>query len=334
MGKAKLFLPLAALLLAACNILPGLQPKPFTGALDLPSPLQTVAPGGQVQVPVRATFNDSRVASVTLTVRLADPCAKGTSYCPGWDTSRYPGVTHPTESHTLTPASPSVTLTFQVDPGALSQGPFKYELVLSGQDASANPREEVVPFYLKVLAPGERSGMEAWNFWRDYLGLPRVREDPEWSFRAWLHSRYRMMNYPNGLSHDEDLSQPFASLEGREAGRRGNEWVTWFRRNGQPYWPAEEASINWWIAAPFHRLNMIDPRAVNGPGGERGLWGVQGRGTCAGIGGRIWAHLGQPAQPLRGEPGDPPSGLSRSRQGRVSESLQGPGKPQPHRPLL
>jgi hypothetical protein len=87
MGKAKLFLPLAALLLAACNItreadLPGLQPKPFTLTLDLPSPLQTVAPGGQVQVPVRATFNDSRVASVTLTVRLADPCAKGTSRLP------------------------------------------------------------------------------------------------------------------------------------------------------------------------------------------------------------------------------------------------------------
>jgi hypothetical protein len=102
MGKTKVLLPLAALLLAACNILPGLQPKPFTGALDLPSPLRTVAPGGQVQVPVRAVFNDSRVASVTLTVRLADPCAKGTSRCPGWDASRYPGVAHPTESYTLT----------------------------------------------------------------------------------------------------------------------------------------------------------------------------------------------------------------------------------------
>jgi hypothetical protein len=264
MGKAKLFLPLAALLLAACNILPGLQPKPFTGTLDLPSPLQTVAPGGQVQVPVRVTFNDSRVASVTLTVRLADPCAKGTSRCPGWDASRYPGVAHPTGSHTLTPASPGATLTFGVDPSALSQGPFKYELVLSGEDASGKVWEEVVPFYLKVLAPGERSGMEAWNFWRDYLGLPRVREDLEWSFWAWLHSRYMAMNYPNNLPHDEDLSQPFASPEGREAGRRGNEWAFLSRRNGQPYWPTEEASINWWIAAPFHRFNMIDPRAVNG----------------------------------------------------------------------
>ncbi len=174
MGKTRLLAPLLAALLAACGnlTLPGLEPKPFTGSLGI-QPLQTVAPGGQVQVPVRATFNDPKVDSVALTVRLADPCAKGTSSCPGWDTSRYPGVTHPAGSLTLTPASPTATLTFTVDPGALPQGPFKYELVLSGRDASGRAVEEVVPLYLKVLGPGERSGMEAWNFWRDYMGLPR-----------------------------------------------------------------------------------------------------------------------------------------------------------------
>ncbi len=270
MGKTRLLLPLAALLLAACNILPGLQPKPFTGALDLPSPLQTVAPGGQVQVTVRATFNDSRVASVTLTTRLADPCAKGTSYCPGWDASRYPGVTHPTESYTLTPASPSATLTFRVDPGAPPQGPFKYELVLSGQDASGKAREEALPFYLRILRPGETSAIEYWNFWRDYMGYAPVREDPEWGFRAWLHGRYLAMNIDkNPFGHDEDLSHPFSSPEGKEAARGnvGSSTVYIPRSSSSPEpssWPLESVLTNGFYAVPFHRLGLIDPTFTTG----------------------------------------------------------------------
>ena len=224
-----------------------------------------MAPGGQIQVPVRAVFNDSRVASVTLTVRLADPCAKGTSNCPGWDASRYPGVTHPTESYTLTPASPSATLTFGVDPGALSQGPFKYELVLSGQDTSGKVLEEVVPFYLKILRSGETSAMEYWNFWRDYMGYAPVREDPEWSFRAWLHGRYLVMNEDRRpFAHDEDLSYPFSSPEGQAAGRAGNvnggyEVVPSSTPAGQAPRIVESQLFNEWVAVPFHRLNMISP---------------------------------------------------------------------------
>jgi len=271
MGKTKALLPLAALLLAACGQLnlPGLQPKPFKLALDLPFPLQTVVPGGQVQVPVRAVFNDPRVASATLTVRLADPCAKGTSNCPGWDASRYPGVEHPTGSHTLTPASPSASLLFQVDPRALPQGPFKYELVLSGRDASGNPREEVVPFYLKVLRPGETSAMEYWNFWRDYMGYAPVQEDPEWSFRAWLHGRYLAMNIDkNPFAHDEDLSYPFSSPEGKEAAK-GNvaRRIDYTPRSPFPdpsSWPLESVMTNGFYAVPFHRLILIAPDVATG----------------------------------------------------------------------
>jgi len=132
--------------------------------------------------------------------------------------------------------------------------------------------------------------MEYWNFWRDYMGYAPVREDPEWSFRAWLHGRYLAMNADRRpFAHDEDLSYPFSSPEGREAGRRGNEWGFVSRRNGQPYWPTEEASINWWIAAPFHRFNMIDPRAVNG-----GFGVYKDVGPVPGWGdgwGRTWANL-------------------------------------------
>lgn len=266
MTKTKLLLSSAALLLAACGnlTLPGLQPKPFTGALGT-QPLQTVAPGDQVQVPVRVTFNDPKVDSVALTVRLADPCAKGTSNCPGWDASRYPGVAHPTGSLTLTPASPAATLTFTVDANALPQGPFKYELVLSGEDATGKAVEEVVPFYLRILRPGETSAMEYWNFWRDYMGYAPVREDPEWSFRAWLHGRYLAMNADRRpFAHDEDLSYPFSSPEGQAAGRIGNvgggyEVVPSSTPAEQVPWPVESRLFNGWVTLPFHRLNMISP---------------------------------------------------------------------------
>ncbi len=116
-----------------------------------------------------------------------------------------------------------------------------------------------------------------------------MKEDLEWSFWAWLHSRYMAMNYPNALPHDEDLSQPFASSWGQQAGRKGNEWISLWRRNGQPYWPPEETSINWWIAAPFHRFNMIDPRAANGGFGVyRDVGPVPGYGDGYG---RSWANL-------------------------------------------
>ncbi|BCZ93053.1 hypothetical protein TthAA37_22420 (plasmid) [Thermus thermophilus] len=292
MARAKLgtlLLAFLALSLSACNTLQSLlpQPKPFEAHVVGES-YQTVAPGETATYTLRLSFQEG-AGPVTLRVALADPCAKGTSYCPGWDSTRYPGVEHPRETLTLTPSAPEVSLAFRVASDALPQGPFKYEVVLMGQDASGKTVEEVVPLYLKILNPGERSGMEAWNFWRSYLGLPPVREDPEWSFWAWLHSRYMAMNYPNDLPHDEDLSQPFASSWGQQAGRKGNEWGNLWRINGQPYWPPEESSINWWVAAPFHRFNMVDPGAVNGGFGiYKDVGPVPGYGDGYG---RSWANL-------------------------------------------
>lgn len=291
MGKTKVLLSLAALLLAACGdlTLPGLQPKPFTGTLDTQA-LQTVAPGGQVQVPVRAVFNDPKVDSLTLTVRLADPCAKGTSNCPGWDTSRYPGVTHPTGSLTLTPASPAATLTFQAEAGALPQGPFKYELVLSGEGTTGKAVEEVLPFYLKIRDTAGRPALEALADWRARAGLPGVQEDPEWSWRAWLHGRYKTINaldYQNNTpSHDEDLSQPFATPEGQSAARIGNE--SGVGRGPGVYVIPDEYAIHRFISAPFHRFNMIEPQPLTmGFGSFRKLVSWQS-------GSITWAHFNMP----------------------------------------
>lgn len=125
MRRNALALGLLALFLSACGKL-SFFPEPSPVSLSVPSDrVQVVYPGESLEVQV--TLQDTaRPAQVSL--RLADPCAKGTAYCPGWDASRYPGVAHPTGTYTLDSANPRVDLTFQVDATALPQGPFKYEI--------------------------------------------------------------------------------------------------------------------------------------------------------------------------------------------------------------
>lgn len=248
--KVLLTLVLAGLL-PACNTLT-LGPKPNPVALSASPDAVAYADAGGAYT-LTLTLQDT-AKPVEVSLALADPCAKGTAYCPGWDASRYPGVTHPTGTYTLDSANPRVDLTFQVDATALPQGPFKYEIQVKDAEGDA----WVTPFYLKIRDPSGRSALEALADWRERAGLPGVKEDPEWSFKAWLHSRYMILNYPNNLPHDEDLSQPFATSGGKEAAP-GNEWIWRMRQNNQPVFPPEEQSVNWWIAAPFHRFNLVYP---------------------------------------------------------------------------
>jgi len=258
------------LLLSACQNL--LQvPKPPVEALAGTGELLEARPGETRQVKVRLA-QGAEGAQVYL--RLADPCAKGTSYCPGWDATRYPGVEHTRERFTLTATSPEATFTLSVAQDALPQGPFKWEVVAVDQGG----REWTFPVYLRIPTEGQ-GAVAALREWRTRAGLPGVEEDPEWAWRAWLHSRYAVMNYPNNLPHDEDLAQPFASEEGQSAGRVGNEWMSYFKKNGQPYWRPDQVPVNWWVAAPFHRFNLTYPWPLRvGSGAYRDVGPVPGYG--------------------------------------------------------
>ncbi|KGQ22293.2 hypothetical protein THFILI_00540 [Thermus filiformis] len=206
-------------------------------------------PGESLTLTVQ--LKEAQTEPVTVRLQLADPCAKGTANCPGWDSSRYPYVDHSGGPYTLSQAGESGTFTFSVSPDAIPQGPYKYEVVVERGD-----KTWVHPFYLRIPL-GERSAIEALNMWRSLADLPPVREDPEWAFKAWLHGRYRVYNYPNVPPHDEYLDQPFATPEGREAGQRGNEYIFIQKSNGQPVFKNDEEPISWWIAAPFHRFPLI-----------------------------------------------------------------------------
>jgi hypothetical protein len=248
--RSKVFLLLFALLAAACDRLqlPGSSPV----ALSLSEKeIHRALPGESLTLTVQ--LKEAQTEPVTVRLQLADPCAKGTANCPGWDSSRYPYVDHSGGPYTLSQAGDNGTFTFSVSLDAIPQGPYKYEVVVERGD-----KTWVHPFYLRIPL-GERSAIEALNMWRSLADLPPVREDPEWAFKAWLHGRYNVYNYPNVPPHDEYLDQPFATPEGKQAGQIGNEYFSPWKWNGQPRFVNDDAPISWWIAAPFHRFPLIHP---------------------------------------------------------------------------
>lgn len=276
-----LILTSAVLLLAGCSNLFQVA-KPPVEVAGGPTVYLETRPGEEHAVTVRLA-QGAEGARVFL--RLSDPCAQGKAVCPGWDTTRYPGVEHTREAFTLTASNPEATFRFHVAKDAFPQGPFKWEVV--AEDAQG--KEWTFPVYLRI-PKGERGAVAALADWRARAGLPGVEEDLEWAWRGWLHSRYAIMNYPNNLPHDEDLSQPFATPEGKAAGGIGNEGgKSFYRINGQPYWPPDEVPVNVWITAPFHRFNLVYPWPLRvGSGTYRDAGAVPG---YSGTYGRSYSNL-------------------------------------------
>jgi uncharacterized protein YkwD len=90
------------------------------------------------------------------------------------------------------------------------------------------------------------------NSFRGAAGVPRLAENGDWSAGAWLHSRYMVKN--GYVGHDEVPNNPWYSPEGQVAGQKGNVFVTSWLAAG------DETAINFWMAAPFHAIAMLDPQ--------------------------------------------------------------------------
>lgn len=250
---------LKALLLPLVLCLP--YPLSAQGSLLPPAPvdlppgdggrwLLLAHPGERVELPLRLAPG-AQGARVGL--RLADPCAKGTARCPGWDASRYPWVEHTREAFTLTPTSPEARFRFWVDPKAPSQGPLKWEVVV--RDGG---REWAYPLYLRVRDRGV-TGLEALAAWRERAGLPPLSgEDLEGGWGGWLHGRYEVANGNQAPPHDEDPSHPFHTPEGQGAARSNLSYSVEPMSPDSP-WSLEVVYINRLVTAPFHRLSLTVP---------------------------------------------------------------------------
>jgi len=124
--------------------------------------------------------------------------------------------------------------------------------------------------------PTSLSAVPEWlrrvNYYRQTVKLPPIFEDPAASQGDREHATYIVKNYHdriehNGLGaemHTEDPGSPNFTPEGLEAAK-SSDMDVWSMRGvaagdtwGSPTW-----SIDGWIAIPFHRMPILNPRLTS-----------------------------------------------------------------------
>jgi uncharacterized protein YkwD len=88
------------------------------------------------------------------------------------------------------------------------------------------------------------------NYYRAMVGVAPVTEDPALSVGSYQHSCYMLRN---GISHDEDMSKPGATTEGRKAGNNGNVAVS------SAYGATDRNHVDLWMTGPFHAIGVVRP---------------------------------------------------------------------------
>jgi hypothetical protein len=90
------------------------------------------------------------------------------------------------------------------------------------------------------------------NLWRTTAGLPTLTENPTWSAGDYAHSLYMVKD--DLVTHYETAGTPYYTAAGDAAARNGNIEVNSTTAT------TDEQAIDWWMAAPFHAMGMMDPR--------------------------------------------------------------------------
>jgi hypothetical protein len=143
---------------------------------------------------------------------------------------------------------------------------------LKAQDPPRPAVDTKVPVHMRrVLALGSLCGLLAllavppvpaaaaggvWldrlNAWRASVNLPALAENTTWSQGDYSHSLYMVKN--DQVTHYELSTLPYYTVAGDTAARNGNIEV-----NSTTSF-SDDRAIDWWMAAPFHALGMMDPR--------------------------------------------------------------------------
>jgi cysteine-rich secretory family protein len=103
-----------------------------------------------------------------------------------------------------------------------------------------------------IPAAAAGTWLDRFNAWRAASNLPALTENTTWSQGDYDHSLYMVKN--DQVTHYELSTLPYYTVDGDTAARNGNIEV-----NSSTSF-TDDQSIDWWMAAPFHELGMMDPR--------------------------------------------------------------------------
>ena len=97
--------------------------------------------------------------------------------------------------------------------------------------------------------------LDRFNAWRASSYLPALTENSTWSQGDYNHALYMVKN--DQVTHYEVSTLPYYTAAGDTAARNSNIEVS----STTSF--TDEQSIDWWMAAPFHALGMMDPRLTS-----------------------------------------------------------------------
>jgi uncharacterized protein YkwD len=108
--------------------------------------------------------------------------------------------------------------------------------------------------YVHLNATPTASGgwLDRLNTWRASTGLSSLSEVPLWSTGDYNHSLYMVKN--DLVTHYETPGTPYYTTDGDAASQNGNIQVS------STTGTSDQQAIDWWMAAPFHAMGMMDPR--------------------------------------------------------------------------
>jgi len=110
-----------------------------------------------------------------------------------------------------------------------------------------------------VPVPAAAATTPSWlvrlNNWRATSALSPLSENTSWDQDDYNHSYYMVKT---GLvTHYEDPANPYYTASGDAGARNGNIQVS------STTTATDDGAIDWWMAAPFHAMGMMDPRLTS-----------------------------------------------------------------------